>query len=112
MSDQTDVTTISKTAGLLYLLVIIFGMFSEVYVSQKFLVPGDPVETSKNIITSQFLYRIGFVADLIHHTCFFLVSITLYLLFREVNKSQALVMMLFKVINTWGILLSNNRSVT
>jgi hypothetical protein len=87
----------ARLAGVLYLLVIIFGMFSEVYVSQIFLVPGDTVETSQNIIASEFLYRIGFVADLIHHTCFFLVSIALYLLFKEVNKNQALVMMLFGV---------------
>ena len=87
----------ARLAGVLYLLVIIFGMFSEVYVSQRFLVPGNTVETSQNIIASEFLYRIGFVADLIHHTCFFLVSIALYLLFKEVNKSHALVMMLFGV---------------
>lgn len=87
----------ARLAGVLYLLVIIFGMFSEVYVSQRFLVPGNTVETSQNIIASEFLYRIGFVADLIHHTCFFLVSIALYLLFKEVNKNQALVMMLFGV---------------
>ena len=97
MSDQIDVTSISKTASLLYLMVIIFGMFSEVYVSQKIIVPGDPVATSQNIIASEFLYRLGFVADLIHHTCFFLVSVTLYRLFRAVNKNQALVMMLFGV---------------
>ncbi len=87
----------ARLAGVLYLLVVIFGMFSEVYVSQRFLVPGDPVATSQNIIASEFLYRIGFVADLIHHTCFFLVSIALYMLFKEVNKTQALVMMLFGV---------------
>jgi hypothetical protein len=97
MINQSETNKIAKIAGLLYLLVIIFGVFSEVYVSQRFIVSGDPVATSQNIIASVLLYRVGFVADLIHHTCFFLVSIALYMLFREVNKSQALVMMLFGV---------------
>ncbi len=96
-NSDTSQRNAARLAGVLYLLVIIFGMFSEVYVSQRFLVPGNTVETSQNIIASEFLYRIGFVADLIHHTCFFLVSIALYLLFKEVNKNQALVMMLFGV---------------
>jgi hypothetical protein len=97
MSNQSEVTNIAKIAGLLYLLVIMFGMFSEVYVSQMIIVPGDPAATSQNIVASETLFRVGFVADLIHHTCFFLVSIALYLLLKPVNKNQALVMMLFGV---------------
>ena len=83
----------AKTAGLLYLLVIVFGMFAELYVNLKLIVPGDASTTVQNILDSEFLYRVGFISGLFHHTSFLLV-LDLYKLFKSVNKNLASVMAL------------------
>lgn len=82
----------AKTAGLLYLLVIVFGMFAELYVNLKLIVPGDASTTAQNILDSEFLYRIGFMSGLFHHTSFLMLVLVLYKLFKPVNKNLASVM--------------------
>jgi len=84
----------AKTAGLLYLLVIVFGMFAELYVNLKLIVPGDASTTVQNILDSEFLYRVGFISGLFHHTSFLLLVLVLYKLFKPVNKNLASVMAL------------------
>jgi hypothetical protein len=90
--------TINKTArvaGFLYLLVIVFVFFAGVRYS--LIVPGDAATTANNIRADELLFRIGFVGDLIHSTCFLLLAWALYVLFKPVNKNLALLFVLFVV---------------
>ncbi len=90
--------TIEKTArvaGILYLLVIVFGMFAELYVSLRLIVPGDPTTTASNIMASEFLFRMGFMSGLFHHTCFLLLVLAFYKLLKPVNKNYAALMAIF-----------------
>jgi hypothetical protein len=84
----------AKTAGLLYLLVIVFGMFAELYVNLTLIVPGDAQASAQNILASEFLYRIGFMSGLLHHTSFLMLVLVLYRLFKPVNKNLASMMSL------------------
>ena len=84
----------AKTAGLLYLLVIFFGMFAELYVNLRLIVPGDASTTIQNILDSEFLYRVGFMSGLFHHTSFLLLVLVLYKLLKPVNENLASVMAL------------------
>ena len=87
-----SIKKIARTAGILYLLVIIFGMFAELYVSPAIIVPGDAITTASNVIESESLFRIGFMSGLFHHTSFLLLIIVLYILLKPVNKNYALAM--------------------
>jgi hypothetical protein len=82
-----------KTAGILYLLVIIFGMFAELYVSLNLVVPGNATLTANNIRGSEMLFRIGFMSGLFHHTCFLLLVLALFRLLRPVNSIVAWLML-------------------
>jgi hypothetical protein len=49
----------------LYLAVIVFGAFSEGFVMNKLIAPGDAATTAHDIIASQGLWNLGVAADLI-----------------------------------------------
>lgn len=90
---QRKIKETAKVAGLLYLLVIIFGMFAELYVSLRLIVPGDATATASKIMASELLYRIGFMSGLFHHTCFLLLVLVFYKLLKPVSKNYAVLMM-------------------
>lgn len=90
---QRKIKETARVAGLLYLLVIIFGMFAELYVSLRLIVPGDATATASKIMASELLYRIGFMSGLFHHTCFLLLVLVFYKLLKPVSKNYAVLMM-------------------
>jgi hypothetical protein len=88
----------ARITGVLYLIIIIFAGFSEGYVRSGLIVPGDAAATSANIVASEFLFRVGFVTDLIAFLCDAAVSILLYVLLKPVNKTLALVAASFRLL--------------
>jgi hypothetical protein len=53
-----------RIAGLLYLIVGVFGGFAIGYVNPKVYVPGDAATTAGNVLANVGLVRLGVVADL------------------------------------------------
>ncbi len=84
----------ARLAGILYLLVIIFGVFSEFAVRSKLIVPDDISVTVKNILQNSLLFRLGIVSDLIMQTLFLILGFTLYRLLQNVQKEWAVFMLL------------------
>ncbi|HEU5305421.1 MAG TPA: DUF4386 domain-containing protein, partial [Gemmatimonadales bacterium] len=82
--------TLARTAGVLYLIVDISGVFAQFLVRSRLVVPGDAAATASNIVASEWLFRIGFVSDLLANTCYFLLALVLYVLLKPVNKNIAL----------------------
>ena len=76
-------------AGVLYLLVGIFGGFAEGFVEPKMYVAGNAAATAANVVANSGLVRIGVVADLLDQTFFVFLALTLYLLLKHVNKNVA-----------------------
>jgi len=90
---DTSPRKVARAAGLLYLLVIVFGMFAELYFGLTLVDPDDAATTADNIRTSEGLFRLGFVSGLLHHTCFLLVVLVLFKLFRPVDRNLAWLML-------------------
>ena len=80
---------LARIAGVLYLLVAIFGGFALAYVYPKIYVAGDAAKTAGNLIANSGLVRLGVVADLFQATVVVFVAITLYQLLKHVNKTVA-----------------------
>lgn len=89
-----------RIGGLLYLTIIIAGVFGQLLVRNKLLVYGDPTTTANNIMHSDFLWRMGIAGDLIMHILDLPVMIVLYYLLRPVNKKLALLNLSFNLIQT------------
>ncbi len=86
---------LARIAGVLYLLVGIFGGFAEGFVEPKVYVAGDAAATAGNVVANAGLVRLGVVSDLADQTVFIFLALTLYVLLKHVNKSVARAMVVF-----------------
>jgi len=105
MTLTTDSTSFSpqkyaRIGGVIYLIIIITGIFGEAFVRNTLIVSGDPATTAHNIVSSELLWRLGIFADLIMQLCDLPLILILYLLLKPVNKNLALLNLLFNVIQT------------
>jgi hypothetical protein len=87
----------ARLAGVLYLISGVPAGFS-VFVFLKMIVRGDPAATATNILGSETLFRLGFVADLIGIVIFLGAVLMLYELFKPVSRSLSLLMAFLGVI--------------
>jgi hypothetical protein len=87
----------ARLAGALYVISAVPAGFS-VYVFLKLVVRGDPAATAANILGAEGLFRLGFVADTVGILFFVGAVLFLYELFKPVNRSLALLMLLFSLI--------------
>jgi hypothetical protein len=89
---------LARIAGVLYLLVGIFGGFAEGFVEPKMYAAGNAATTAGNVVANAGLVRMGIAADLLDQTCFVFLALTLYLLLKHVNKSVARAMVVLVAI--------------
>lgn len=91
---------LARIAGLLYLVIIVTGLFAEVFVRQTLMVSGDAMATARNIQASEMLYRWGFVADLCNFIFGLPCVLIIYILFKPVNKYLTILAMFFVIVQT------------
>lgn len=89
----------ARIAGLLYLGVVLTGIFSLAYVPSKLIVWDNPVATYNNIKTSESLFRFGIVSGLLCYVFFLLLPVALYKLLNPVNEFYSKIMVLLAVIS-------------
>ncbi len=87
----------ARIAGLLYLIIIVFGIFSEVFVRSSLIVMGDATATTTNILASEGLFRIGFAADSIMLLCDVAIAVLFYVLLKPVSRTLALTAAAFRL---------------
>ncbi len=97
-STTTAPQRLARIAGVLYLLVGIFGGFAQGFVYPKIYVAGDAATTAGNVLANAGLVRSGIVADLIQATVWVFVAMTLYWLLKQVNQSMASAMVVLAAI--------------
>ena len=85
----------ARLAGVLYLLLIVFGVFAELVVRSRVIVSGDAAATASNIIASEGLFRIGFASDVLMILSFLLLPLAFYVLFKPVGKRLATLVVIF-----------------
>ena len=89
----------ARMAGFLYLIYMVTTMIAQVS-RTKLIVFGDAIATAKNILASEWLFRIGFMSDVLAGVLFLLAAWALYVLLKPVNKNIAL---LFLLLNLGGV---------
>ncbi|MDL2142501.1 DUF4386 domain-containing protein [Flavobacterium tructae] len=95
-------TTNQKTAriaGLLYLAVVLTGIFSLAYVPSKLIVWDNLATTYHNIKASELLFRLGIIAGLSCYLFFLFLVLQLYKLFEPVDNGCAKVMALLAILS-------------
>lgn len=90
---------IARLAGLLYLIVVLTGIFSLAYVPSQLIVWENAEATYNAITGSETLFRFGIAAGIICYIAFLFLPFVLYKLLSPVNKSHALAMVALSVIS-------------
>jgi len=90
----------ARLAGLLYLMVIVFGFFAEIGARQRLIVANDAAATAANILAHESLFRWGFASDLIAGLCVLPLILLLYELLKVVNRQLALLALFFSLVGT------------
>lgn len=83
---------LARVAGLLYLIVVVTGMFSLGYVPSRLVVHGDPQATLERMAAFEPLLRYGIASFLVEQVAFLLLGFALYRLLRAVDPMVATVM--------------------
>ncbi|MCA6364645.1 MAG: DUF4386 domain-containing protein [Bacteroidetes bacterium] len=81
--------TLLRTAGILYLLVVVSGMYALAYVPSQLINRSNPVATFEQISGEETLFRSGIGAAIVCYAAFVFLPIVLYHLFKTVNKYAA-----------------------
>ncbi len=93
-----EINKTARVAGFLYLILMVCGIFSYMFVNSRLIVPGDTATTINNIMASESLYVSGIVSWLISQTVFILLVYVLYKLLKPVNKNHAFLMVMFVLV--------------
>lgn len=85
----------ARTAGLLYLLMAVFGLIAEIFFRQKLFVATDIAATANNILSNTFIFRIGITSDILMALLYLFTALALFRLLSPVNRNLAGAMVVF-----------------
>src|SRR5438093_8036430 len=89
----------ARIAGAIYLSLVLIAPFAMLYVPGKLIVRGNAAATADNILAHETMFRLSIFGDLIGHVIFICLSIALYRLLRNVNKTWAALMVAFVLVS-------------
>ncbi|MDQ3289552.1 MAG: DUF4386 domain-containing protein [Pseudomonadota bacterium] len=82
----------ARTAGVLYLLLVLVAPLRLVYIPNTLFVGGDMAATVANITANATLFQLGMLADLFCGTLEVFLALALFRLFKDVDRRQAIIM--------------------
>jgi len=85
--------SLTRLSGFFYLLVVLTGIFSLMYVPSQFVQWDDPAQTLAQLNSKRFLFRLGILSSLLCYTFFLFLGWSLYALLQEVHKPVAIIML-------------------
>jgi len=89
---RTSPLAYARIAGLLVLVLVVIGPFSQLYVPSTLIVPEDATATADNIRASGWVLRLGIVSDSLIFLIEIVVTVLLYVLLRPVSRALSLVL--------------------
>ena len=93
--DANDKT--ARMAGLLYLVTVVTGLFSLLYVPSHIQAHGDASLTVANIVAFESLFRLAIAAGALGYAAFLILPLALYKLLSPVSRDAAVLMVAFAV---------------
>ena len=89
----------ARIAACIFLGIFFLGMSTELFIRPGMIVQGDAATTVKNIATSEALFRLSLVSDLVRQALLMLLPLILYKLLKPVNKTIAALMVIFALVS-------------
>jgi len=97
MQQSTPTKRLARTAGLLYLVVVVAGIFALMYVPSQLRIGNDPATALASIDAHEGLFRAGIAASLVCYLAFLLLPLALYKLLSSYGRNAAAVMVALAV---------------
>ena len=88
----------ARMAGLLYFMYMVITIPADALGRSPLIVFGDAATTARNIMASEWQFRIGITGDLVSAVFFLLAAWALYALLKPVNKDFAFLFLLLNLI--------------
>jgi uncharacterized protein DUF4386 len=89
---MTPTSRNARVAGLFYLLLTIVAPFRLMYIPAALFVRGNASATAGNIAARESLFRLGIASELFCGVVLIFLTLALYRLFEEVDRKQAVLM--------------------
>lgn len=91
---MTSLSKNARVAGFLYLLIVFVGPIRLIYIPNTLFVSGDATATAANITAHETLFRLGIVTSLFCAALLIYLMLALYRLFKGVDQTQAVLMVI------------------
>ena len=88
----------ARVAGLAFLFAIAIVIVANYAVTFRFIIPGDAVETARNIMAHETLFRINIACNLIYTATLLVLLSSLYVILKPVSRNLALVAACFRLV--------------
>ena len=89
----------ARIGGVLYLIIIVGGVFGEAFVRNRLIVSGEATATAEKIISSELLWRVAIANELFMLTCAVALALIFYVLLRPVSRDLALLAAFFNLVS-------------
>src|SRR3989440_10511817 len=89
----------ARIGGVLYLIIIVVGLFGEAFVRDRLIVSGDAAATAANIMSHESLWRFHIAAELFLLICAVALLLILFVLLRPVSRDLALLAVFFNLVS-------------
>jgi len=107
--NKNTINTIAKVVGFTLVFGIMIVMFGQFYVSTKLIVPGNSIETAKNIIAHETQFRIWIFCNLLYIINTVVLLSALYVMLKPMSHSLALIASICRLIYVimWVVIILN-----
>lgn len=99
LSGTLPIQSWARSAGALYLVIIVIGLLGEMLIRGTLVVDGDPGATAQRIIASRPLWRLGVAAQDLLLICAVGLTWTWYVLLRPVDRNLARLLVCFALVS-------------
>src|SRR5438034_11829897 len=96
---ETSPQLFARVGGVLYLIIIVVGLFGEAFVRDRLIVSGDATATAANIRSMESLWRFHIAAELFLLICAVALLLILFVLLRPVSRDLALLAAFFNLLS-------------
>jgi len=99
METKGSPRVLARIGGALYLIIIVLGLFEEMAVRSRIIVPGNVSATAANLRSLEPLWRLGIASECVLLICAIALTLIFFVLLRPVSRDLALLAVFFNLVS-------------